>query len=226
MEKNKKSVTLDGQKANGKRIGIFGASGSGKTTKARGIIKSIRRLIVFDSIKQEWLREGKKWLPLFIPVFTIEELKKAILKHWIKGFQIVFVPKIGEEIKQLNDVCMVIWQMQAGYKSCHLAKITLLIDEAQEGVPSGTARDNPKHGALILARMGRDRGVNLIVASQRIKTVDIAIRANLDDIYVFRLSELADINEATQIFYDKKKLLQMANFQYFYKNSVGQVKFF
>ena len=54
-----------------------------------------------------------------------------------------------------------------------MAKITVLIDEAQEGIPSGTSRLNPAHGALTIAKMGRDRGINMIVASQRIKTVDI-----------------------------------------------------
>ena len=66
----------------------------------------------------------------------------------------------------------------------------------------------------------------MIVASQRIKTVDIAIRSNLTGVYIFRLAELADINEANQIIMDKNALKTMANFDYFYKNETGQIKFF
>ena len=212
--------------SDGQRYGLFGASGCGKTTKARELIRNTGRLIVFDSIKREWTTAGRSWLSGFCLVSSPEELLKAIRKRWTKGFQIVFCPAYGQEVRQLDSVCRIIWQVQAGFGLAHTAKITLFVDEAQECAPSGLARTFPAHGALLLSKMGRAKGINMIVASQRIKTVDIAIRSNLTGVYIFRLAELADINEANQIIMDKNALKTMANFDYFYKNETGQIKFF
>lgn len=209
----------------GKRIGLFGASGTGKTTKARILIGKICRLVVFDP-KREWEREGKNWLSLFRPVYSLDELKKALKKSFSKRFQIVYIPRFGDEKKELDALCKYIYLLQSSYKTQHMAKITLFVDEAQMGIPAGTSRNNPAHGALLLAQMGRDKGVNLIVASQRLKTVDINIRANLSSCYIFRLAELADINEANQIIHNKEGLLRMADYQYFYRDEKGRVKFF
>ncbi len=223
MAKNQKSNKTVQTNTDGQRIGIFGASGCGKTTKARSLITSCNRLIVFDP-KQEWIRE--KWLKNRVIVQTIADFKRVMSKKFATGFHIVYVPNLSNAVKELSDLCSEIFKMQAGYKVQHMAKITVLIDEAQEGIPSGTSRLNPAHGALTIAKMGRDRGINMIVASQRIKTVDIGIRANLSGIYIFRLSELADINEATQIVRDKDKLLSMQNYSYFFKDLNGNINFF
>ena len=210
----------------GKRLGIFGASGSGKTTLGRKIIRNSNRLIVFDSVKNEWATMGKKWLPRAHVVENWPDLKKYVFKQWQKGFQVVFRPTFGQEVKQLDQVARFIFEVQAGYGTSHQAKITLFVDEAQEAIPSGTGRNWPTHGALLLAKMGRARGINAIFASQRLKMVDIGVRANLSGIYIFRLSELADIQEANQIIMDKQKLLNMPNYHYFYKGEDGQIKFF
>lgn len=223
MEKSKKSFRY--QAESGIRIGLFGASGCGKTTKSRQLIENARRLIVFDSILGEWRDNCKKWLEKGLWVDNLLDLKKAVLKRWYSGFKIVFVPKIGMEKRQLDEVARYILAIQDGYGLTHSAKLTFFIDEAQECIPSGTAQTWPNHGALMLARMGRKKGINLLCASQRIKTVDINVRANLSTTYIFRLEELSDINEANQIIHDKDGLLSMQNFDYYIKTD-GKIKFF
>ena len=225
MEKSKKNDRIQGKEYNGYRVGLFGASGCGKTTKSREIIKNSSRLIIFDSILGEWRDNCKKWLAGGVVVDNILDLKKAVLKRWYKGFKVVFVPTFSKEKKQLDDVARYILAIQSGFGLTHHAKLTFFIDEAQECIPSGPAQTWANHGALMLARMGRKKGINLIVASQRVKTIDINIRANLDYTYFFRLEELSDINEATQIIHDKQGLLAMKNFDYYYK-ACGQIKFF
>ena len=222
MEKSKKDFR---DKTEGRRIGIFGASGCGKTHKGRELISKCNRLIVFDSILAEWRDNGRHWLPSVVCVDNVFDLKKAVLKRWYKGFKIVFVPTMGREKKQLDEVARYILAIQNGFGITHNAKLTFLIDEAQECIPSGTALTWPTHGAITLARMGRKKGINLLCLSQRIKTVDINLRANLNDTYIFRLEELADINEANQIIHDKTGLLAMKDFDYYLKSG-GQIKFF
>lgn len=224
MEKSKKSIGFQ-ETDGGRRFGLFGASGCGKTTKARELIHNANRLIVFDSILGEWRDNCKKWLSGGVAVYNLPDLKKEVLRRWYKGFRIVFVPSFAKEKKQLDEVACYILAIQDGFGITHKSKLTFFIDEAQECIPSGTAQTWANHGALMLARMGRKKGVNMVVASQRIKTVDINIRANLDFTYIFRLEELADINDANQIIHDKQGLLSMRNFDYFYKAG-GQIKFF
>ena len=226
MEKSKKSHWIKQEQDNsGRRIGLFGASGCGKTTKSRELIQNANRLIVFDSILGEWRDNCKKWLSGGVVVDTMIDLKKEVLKRWYKGFKIVFVPRFAKEKKQLDEVARYILAIQSGYGLTHNAKLTFLIDEAQECIPSGTAQTWANHGALMIARLGRKKGINALFLSQRLHTVDINVRANLDYTYFFRLEELSDINEANQIIHDKQGLLTMKNFDYYYKAG-GQIKFF
>ena len=224
MEKGKKNFQIRQQ---GERYGLFGASGSGKTTRARQLVRSCGRLIVFDSLKQEWHNNRKEWLGnKAISVFTIEDLKKAIAKNWQKGFKIVFVPTFSMEIKQLDAVCLVIWNVQSGFGIEHQAKITLLLDEAQEAAPSGLKQIQSNHGALMLSTMGRGRGINFIVCSQRLKSVDINIRSNLTGMFIFRLSDLSDIQEAKRLLLGRGDAGEIGNFSYFYKDENGRINFF
>lgn len=226
MGKNQKINQTAQNSTDGQRIGIFGSSGSGKTTKSRELIKSCGRLVVFDP-KQEWLREGRGWLKSPVIVSNLFEFKRAIQKKFTNPtFSIIYVPPLADAGAHLSALCNEIFKLQAGYKTAHFSKITLLVDEAQEGIPAGTSRINPRHGALTIAKMGRDRGINLIVLSQRLKNIDISLRSNLSAYFIFRLSELADIQEAYQIVRDKEGLLNQKNYSYFFKGLDGKITFF
>lgn len=215
------------QTEQGERFGLFGASGSGKTTKARELIRNSNRLIVFDSVKGEWAHFAPAWLGRgAVVVYSAYDLAQEICKRWQKGFKIVFMPQFGREVENLNQVASLIWNAQSGFGVQHNAKITLFVDEAQEGAPSGLKYRFPNHGALRLATMGRGRGINFIVASQRIKSVDINIRSNLTGIFLFRLSDLADIQEARRILLGKGDAGEIPNFAYYYKDQNGRINFF
>ena len=215
------------QKEQGERFGLFGASGSGKTTKAREIIRNAGRLIVFDSVKNEWAQHAQEWLGRScIVVDNLRDFVDTLQRKWQKGFRIVYRPQFGREVQNLHEVAGIIWQAQAGFGVNHNAKITLFVDEAQECAPSGLKYKFPVHNALRLAQMGRGRGINFIVASQRIKSVDINIRSNLTGIFLFRLADLADIQEARRILLGKGDAGSIPNFAYYYKDENGRIKFF
>lgn len=208
----------------GKRIGLFGASGCGKTSKARGLLKTSRRLIIFDSVKCEWVINAQKWLGKKpVVVNTTGDFLRVFKKQITNPqFLIVFRPNFGREVEDLDAVCKVIFQAQQNYGITHNATLTLFIEEAQESIPSGLARENPKHASLLLARMGRAKGINLVIASQRIKTVDITFRANLNVYYIFRLAELSDIQEANQYVRDKNSLMSLPNGCYYFIGDAGE----
>lgn len=189
------------------------------------MIHKLNRLIVFDP-KREWATYSQKWLGRCRVIYSIDTLKKQLIKCWEQGFKFVYVPEFGRESADLSEICCYLYMIQAEFGITHSAKITILIDEAQEGIPTGTARDNPRHGALILARMGRSRGVNMIVCSQRLTTIDINIRANLSRVYIYRLAELSDIKAANEIIHNKDGLLKQANFSYFLRDENGLIKFY
>lgn len=206
----------------GERVGIFGASGSGKTTKARQLIKDCRRLVIFDP-KEEWLLKGSEWLSGKIDyVNSINTFFDILKKRWKTGFKIVFTPQTGREQIDASIISRMIYMSQ----SASSPNITLLIDEAQDAVPSGIAFKDPTNGVISIARKGRDRGINLIVVSQRVKAVDIAVRANLSYTYFFKLRELADLKEANQLINNFDALCSMENFDYFLIDKQSHKKFF
>lgn len=206
----------------GERVGIFGSSGSGKTTKARQLIKDSRRLVIFDP-KEEWLIKGSEWLSGKVDyVNNINSFFDVLKKRWKNGFKIVFTPQTGREQIDASIIARMIYMSQ----SIKSPNITLLIDEAQDAVPSGIAFKEPRNGIIEVARKGRDRGINLIAVSQRVKAVDIAIRANLSYTYFFKLRELSDLKEANQLVNDFQALCDMKNYDYFLIDKQGRKKFF
>ena len=178
--------------------------------------------MIFDP-KREWAENARRWTPGGVVVRDIAGFKREIARRWAIGFKIIYTPPFGQEVAALDVLCRYLYQVQLKTKS---AAITILIDEAQEGVPAGTARKFPAHGALVCARLGRARGVNMIICSQRITTVDINLRANLSHYCIFRLAELNDIRAAAEIVHDRETLSAMPNYAYFYKSPAGKITFF
>ncbi len=206
------------------RVGLFGCSGSGKTTKAKKLLTNVRRLIIIDPQREFMDNPTTTAKKATSRAEFIAILKSNFLKS---NFAIIYCPKNLSSLKDDVDfIAKYIYGLQSAYGKGHFAKITLFIDEAQEAVPSGTYQKNPDNGVLLLARMGRKRGINLVIVSQRLNTVDINLRANLSDIFIFQLRELSDINSAKDIVFDKETLHNMKIYDYFHKSSNGEIKFY
>jgi len=157
----------------------------------------------------------------------MKELRKALEdKFQEPDFRIVFCPLLGEEVVMLDKVCNLLLALQADYGRTHKAKITLFVEEAQEGIPTGTGQKNKQHGALMVAKAGRALGINMIVASQRMTTVDIGVRANLSYHCIFRLAEASDIQAAAEYVHDKLALRVMRNLEYYLVAPGGEVKLY
>ncbi len=202
------------------RVGIFGASGCGKTTKARELTANLSRLIYFDPLAELATSAG------ITGVFSsIDRLKIALKRDFCKGFRFDFIPTFGNEIKELNDLCYFLLEVQSGYKAGkHQAQITLFVDELDIAFPSGITQRDTQNGFAYLCRRGRHYGINLIGISQRPHQVDICFRGNCSGVYWFRHAEPSDIDVAARALGKeyRETLRNLGNYQYIYKSG-GQV---
>lgn len=203
-------------KIDSRRVGIFGASGSGKTTKALKLVENCRRLIVFDVLDDF---TGK-----FIRTTDLSKLKAFVIKNYVRGFRIAYIPPAGSEPRALSELSLFLRDLQRGYKfNKHNAKVTLFVDELNIAFPLGYSRQKPDNGFCFLNNQGRHYGINVIGCSQRISLVDMPFRANLSDLFVFRVADYNDIKAATAILGApyRDTIQNLPNYKYIYKNEGG-----
>ncbi len=196
------------------RLGIFGASGCGKTTKARELTAGLGRVIYFDPLG-EWGRDkGVK------PFVSLDKLKQALRRNFGQGFRFAFLPAFGEEETQLQDLSYYLATLQSGYGTQHTAQLTLVVDELDQSFPTGSMQKNRKNGFGFLCCRGRHFGINIIGISQRMHLVDNVFRANCSGVYLYRHAEPADIDIGVKMLgREYRDTFQgLDNFQYIYKS--------
>lgn len=199
-----------------RRIGIFGASGSGKTTKALDLIKQCNRLVVFDVLDD--------FVGTFRRFTSLDKLKVFLIENYAKGFRVCYVPPYGSECRALSELSEFIKNIQFGYKiGQHHAKITLFVDELDRSFPLGYTRAKPANWFGYLCNRGRHYGINIVGVSQRVSLVDMPFRANLSDLYVFRLADFNDVKAACAMLGSqyRGRVLALPNYSYIYKNESG-----
>lgn len=214
-KQNQTAARADTSGQQAQRLGIFGASGCGKTTKARELTSGLSRVIYFDPLG-EWARE--KGVKSFV---SLEKLKEALRRNFAQGFRYAFIPAFGEEEAQLQDLSYFLVFLQSGYSSFqHRAQLTLVVDELDTSFPTGSMQKNRKNGFGFLCCRGRHYGINLIGISQRMHIVDNVFRANCSGVYLFRHAEPADIDVGLKIIGAEYRdtFRKLANFQYIFKS--------
>jgi hypothetical protein len=175
-------------------IGVYGGSGSGKSTKAKALIKSEKRVVVFDSLDEYADEEG-------YPRFTsLEALGKAMAKNYDKGFRVAYVPTSGQEVVALHQLSLMLMRVfQKGYKSGdHDQKITLVVEEMNQAYPV-YALPSEFWGFSELCSRGRHYGINRIGVAQRAAEINTRFRGNVKGFYCFRLSTSNDLRAACEL---------------------------
>lgn len=157
-------------------IGIGGRTGLGKTTLARELVLSRRRVLILESGSAANEYDAvriTKWGDLV-----------RLFKNLPRGasFRVSFAPGSS----YFAAACALAWVM---------APCTLVMEEAAKYV--GHGQKEPRELVELYER-GRHAGpnedgeVSMIVVTQRPKQIPIGLRAEMDRFYAFRLNEQAD----------------------------------
>ena len=199
-----------------RRVGLFGASGSGKTTKAKEITKGVKRLISFDALDN---LSGRSFE-------SLPELQRYIMANYAKGFRVRYVPALGEAIPDLSQLSGWLLRLQEPYKRGSLStQITLFVDELDLSFPLNISKRDAKNKFYFLCCRGRHYGINLVGVSQRMSLVDLPFRANLSDLFIFRLADYNDLSTAAAMLGKpyKTTLSTLPNYKYIYKAPDGKI---
>lgn len=199
--------------SNAFRIGIYGASGLGKTTLARHLIKDVKRLIVFDPMED--YGGGKGW----ITCHSISEVRAAVKKKWKTGFRVSFIPTVGKEPEDLNNLSWFCLKAQKNYKGNENKHptLTLVADELNLAFPARSAKSEHNGFPNICSR-GRHYGINVYGISQRVAEVHVRFRGNTSAMYILRQGDLLDIDTLARMLIStpKKALISLKNFEFIY----------
>lgn len=178
------------------RIGIWGCSGSGKSTRQSEMVATRRRVIALDPKGTSFNRGFKVCTSLRGKGGVYDTVKK----NWHKGFKI----KINTGLD--GDVCLAIIQeivpalflIQQPYiqgaAGMEGKEISLVIDEADLFFPNRSAARGAQVQIDHLTRRGREYGIEVIAASQRLAQVATTFRGNCTEHYFLAQGDHNDLD--------------------------------
>ena len=179
----------------GERTGVFGRSGSGKSTWAKLAITGLDRVIVFDPMDE--YKSLMRTRIVHNRADALDQVRRAMLAH-PRGFRIAYVPPAGKEAEALNTLSALVLAAQENYKAKKRgAKIlTLVVEEMNLSFPVHGAEFKAPAFAEICSR-GRASGIDLIGVSQGMAEVSMRFRRNLPKLVIFTQETENDIKAAS-----------------------------
>ncbi|HEV7368951.1 helicase HerA domain-containing protein [Arenibaculum sp.] len=172
-------------------IGIWGRTLSGKSTRAKLLLRDRVRVVVFDP-----LDEYSDVAP--IGAASMGDVLAAIDRNWRGRFGIRFVPSRSvDPVDALDGLARLLGDVQEPYQQGRDDRhVTLMVDELAASAPN-TRR--PRSSFNALCSRGRHYGIELIGASQRMAEVTPTFRGNTTEDYFFPLRSAADYDEAAKL---------------------------
>lgn len=188
------------------RIGVFGASGSGKTTKALELIRRNSRMIISTPFADDFssVRPTR--------CADVKDLARKLRANFSQGFKLVLEPTYAAEPHVLHEVSELIRTVQIA-SGC-VAPILLVADELNTSFPV-TALPADLKGFGELCSRGRHWNVSIIGITQRVAEVNTRWRGNMSGFYAFRQQERRDIAAVTSML-PPGYSTPAANFDYLY----------
>jgi DNA helicase HerA-like ATPase len=192
-----------------RRIGVWGRSGSGKSSYVKKLLKSQKRLVIFDPLAEY----GQA-----LHVRTVEhrarnsldEVRQAMIANWA-GFRVAYVPPAGKEAAALSAQ----QPFKDGKRGAKM--LTLVVEEMNLSFPvAGGAQKCP--GFADVCSRGRHYGIEIIGVSQRIAEVATRFRNNCDETVVLAQKGPRDLDAAAaELGGDKAAVKSLANLEYIHE---------
>lgn len=203
-------------KSNAQRIGVFGASGSGKSSFVKQLIAKLGRVVVFDPL-DEYSSLG------FQRVRSAEAARRHMVENWA-NFRIALVPASGSEPRILSQLSALLLRAQEPYRTRGVGSgITLVVEEMNLSFPVHGGATKAPSFAEICSR-GRHYGIEVYGLSQRIAEVSTRFRGNCTQTVILRQQGPRDTQAAIDaIGVDKAKVQNLKNLQYLHERN-GEIK--
>jgi|TARA_A100000171_G_scaffold52764_1_gene72880 DNA helicase HerA-like ATPase len=209
-------------RSNAGRIGVWGASGSGKSSYVKKAIKGRKRMVVFDPL-------GEYSALCNVTATNLEQVRVEMRYNWA-NFSIAYVPPAGQEPRALSALCKLMMAAQMPYKKTGKGQgMTLIVEEMNLSFPvQGGAQKSP--GFAEVCSRGRHYGIEVYGLSQRIAEVSTRFRGNCTETVVLRQQGPRDLAAATDaIGGDKAAVAALANLDYIHERQgtrkKGRIKF-
>lgn len=179
-------------RSNAGRIGVWGRSGSGKSSYVKDKLRGTRRVVVFDPLG-EYGAEGFRVVEHRRSGLDMVRMEMAA--NW-SGFRIAYVPPGGREAAALSGLSRLLMAAQEPFRTTGRgAKMSLVVEEMNLSFKVNGGADKAAGFAEICSR-GRHYGIEVIGISQRIAEVSTRFRGNCTETVVFPQKGARDLNAA------------------------------
>lgn len=200
-----------------RRIGVWGRSGSGKSSYVKKLLKGQKRLVVFDPLA-EYGGALRIRTVEHRARNSLDEVRQAMEKDW-NGFRVAYVPPAGKEAAALSALCRLLFAAQQPFKDGKRGAkmLTLVVEEMNLSFPvAGGAQKCP--GFADVCSRGRHFGIEVIGVSQRIAEVATRFRNNCDETVVLAQKGPRDLDAAAaELGGDKSIVKDLAKLEYIHE---------
>jgi len=209
-------------KSDAGRIGVWGASGAGKSAYVKQCIKNLKRVVVFDPLDEYGALPGMKRCR------SVEAVRLLMVKNW-SGFRIAYVPPASCEPRVLSQLSLLLMKAQEGYKAKGAGRrLTLVVEEMNLSFP--LHGDTKARGFAEITSRGRHYGIEVYGLSQRIAEVSTRFRGNCTETIALRQQGPRDVQAAADALgVDRADVQGLLNLEYIHskngKITRGKIKF-
>lgn len=215
-------------RSNAGRIGVWGRSGSGKSSYVKQLIKGRKRLIIFDPL-DEYGPELRIRSIAHRKASDLDEVRKGMASDW-RSFRIAYVPPSGKEPGALSALCKLLMAAQQPFKDGKGGQqLTLVVEEMNLSFPNAGGMEKCPGFSEICSR-GRHYGIEVIGVSQRIAEVNTRFRGNTTETVVLKQKGPRDIDAAAaELGVPKTKVTPLKPLEYLHEKNgeitAGQITF-
>ena len=164
---------------------IYGATGTGKSTAARALLRGRQHVIAIDPMGEYG---GKGWSS----VTTRRGVQDAVARQIAAGRPIRVAYQCGGAYAtEAPWLAQGVWALQRAWREGR-ARITLVMEEANAYYPAQAMQSGQARIFDELVLRGRHRGIDIVAVTQRPAGVSMSLRGNAGEIWAFYMPAKRD----------------------------------